>query len=585
MAALAALLIAHGAAMAATVVAITSPANGATVSGMVTIKCSVSSKVAWINVSIDGHYWASSPPYTFSWNTTSVANGSHSISVNAFNSRKSLLGSTSATVNVANATPTPTPTPTSPVTITSPTSNQTVSGTVSIAATVSSSAAWINVYVDGNYFASSPPDTFSWDSTGAANGSHTISAKAFSSSATLLGTASVTVNVQNQVATPTPTPTPSVVTITSPASNQTVSGTVSIDATVGSSVGWINVYIDGNYMSSSPPYAFSWDSTTVSDGNHTISATAYSSTDTMMGTASIIVNVQNSTTASSPTSTPTPTPTPTPDPASITPGATISSITGSPAGLSGSPDTNPADYGNYPVVGDGIGLIGGPLLDDQTAASFVKVTQLSTVETGAKDGATVASDNATENNYFNYDAATNPSDYLNQLSSFYSQWSSGAWGGAAARIDGACPIANPTTAEAAQWAANKWGINPLLLYAEAVQEGDWNQDSLGDNGTSSGVWQVADRNYPTHAFPGFQGASQNLARENTCFNADFYAAHLWAAFHGFTGECPAGDIGTAIQTWYQGTASAPGTYTASVYNHLTNEDWITLYFNGVAAPY
>ncbi|HJU28492.1 MAG TPA: hypothetical protein VJ718_04950, partial [Candidatus Binataceae bacterium] len=72
---------------------------------------------------------------------------------------------------------------------------------------------------------------------------------------------------------------------------------------------------------------------------------------------------------------------------------------------------------------------------------------------------------------------------------------------------------------------------------------------------------------------------------NTCFNADFYAAHLWAAFQGFTGECPAGDIGAAIQTWYSGSASAAGSYTASVYNHLTAQDWISIYFNGVAVPY
>ena len=45
-----------------------------------------------------------------------------------------------------------------------------------------------------------------------------------------------------------------------------------------------------------------------------------------------------------------------------------------------------------------------------------------------------------------------------------------------------------------------------------------------------------------------------MARENTGFNADFYAAHLYAAFNGLTGECPAGDIGAAIETWLVGHA-------------------------------
>ena len=96
-----------------------------------------------------------------------------------------------------------------------------------------------------------------------------------------------------------------------------------------------------------------------------------------------------------------------------------------------------------------------------------------------------------------------------------------------------------------QWAANKWGLNPLLLYAEAVQEGQWDQASLGDVadgiGTSAGVLQVADRNTASksqHAPPGFTGSSASIARQNTCFNADFYSAQLWAVFNGQLGKGP-----------------------------------------------
>jgi hypothetical protein len=158
------------------------------------------------------------------------------------------------------------------------------------------------------------------------------------------------------------------------------------------------------------------------------------------------------------------------------------------------------------------------------------------------------------------------------------------WQAVADRIDGACPMAHPTTAEVLQWAANKWGINPVLLYAEAVQEGDWDNTSLGDNGTSSGVLQVADRG-SSHAFLGFSGAGQNLSRENTCFNGDFYAGHLYAVFHGMTGEAPAGDIGAAIQAWYSGYVTSAGAYTQSVYGHLTNQDWVGYYFGGQVIPY
>jgi hypothetical protein len=81
--------------------------------------------------------------------------------------------------------------------------------------------------------------------------------------------------------------------ITSPANGASVSGTVSIVTQVSSSVSWINVYIDGNYLASSPPFTFSWNSTTVPNGTHTISSTAFSSSGANLGSYSISVTVAN----------------------------------------------------------------------------------------------------------------------------------------------------------------------------------------------------------------------------------------------------------------------------------------------------
>ena len=55
---------------------------------------------------------------------------------------------------------------------------------------------------------------------------------------------------------------------------------------------WENFYIDGKYYKSSPPYTFSWDSTTVINGNHTISAKGYNSSG-LVGASSIGVTVVN----------------------------------------------------------------------------------------------------------------------------------------------------------------------------------------------------------------------------------------------------------------------------------------------------
>ena len=86
----------------------------------------------------------------------------------------------------------------------------------------------------------------------------------------------------------------SAVTLTSPANGSTVSGNVNIAAMTGSGVGWVNFYVDGSYLSSSPPLSVNWNSGTVGNGNHTISVQAFNSSSTSMGSASAVVNVSNS---------------------------------------------------------------------------------------------------------------------------------------------------------------------------------------------------------------------------------------------------------------------------------------------------
>ncbi len=114
-------------------VAITAPLNGATVSGTVSIATQVNSSVSWINIYVDGIYFASSPPFTFSWNSPTVPNGPHTISVRAFSGSGTQVGSDAVTLTVANGVPTPTPTPTPTSTATpSPTPTSTPVPTVSL---------------------------------------------------------------------------------------------------------------------------------------------------------------------------------------------------------------------------------------------------------------------------------------------------------------------------------------------------------------------------------------------------------------------------------------------------------------------
>jgi hypothetical protein len=83
------------------------------------------------------------------------------------------------------------------------------------------------------------------------------------------------------------------VSITAPASGRTVTGAVTISTAVDSTVSWINIYIDGHYLRSGPPYTSSWNSATVGSGSHTISVTAYAPNDSVRGAASVQINVNN----------------------------------------------------------------------------------------------------------------------------------------------------------------------------------------------------------------------------------------------------------------------------------------------------
>ena len=84
-------------------VSITSPASGAMVSGVVPVSVSVDSSVQWIDFYVDGAFKASSPPYTYGWDSTNfVLNGAHNISVDAYSPSETIVGHAFVNVVVSN---------------------------------------------------------------------------------------------------------------------------------------------------------------------------------------------------------------------------------------------------------------------------------------------------------------------------------------------------------------------------------------------------------------------------------------------------------------------------------------------------
>ncbi|HJU10805.1 MAG TPA: Ig-like domain-containing protein [Candidatus Binataceae bacterium] len=178
-------------------VAITAPAPASNVSGQVTIETSVTNQVSWTDLYIDGGYLTSGPPFGIVWNSSAVANGTHTISVKGFDRTDSVIGTDSVTISVQNGHSRQNGYPSSAINIVSPVNGSTVSGSASISTVIGQGVSWTDLYIDGSYLTSGPPFTTNWNTTAVPNGNHTISVKAFDTNDAVIGSSSVNVVVQN----------------------------------------------------------------------------------------------------------------------------------------------------------------------------------------------------------------------------------------------------------------------------------------------------------------------------------------------------------------------------------------------------
>ncbi|HYV44295.1 MAG TPA: M20/M25/M40 family metallo-hydrolase [Myxococcaceae bacterium] len=96
----------------------------------------------------------------------------------------------------------------------------------------------------------------------------------------------------------TPDTTPPAVSITAPANGSTVNGTVTISANATDNVGvtQVDFLVDGVVKGSdtSSPYSFAWDSTTASNGSHSLTARAADGAGNSATSAAVSVTVSNS---------------------------------------------------------------------------------------------------------------------------------------------------------------------------------------------------------------------------------------------------------------------------------------------------
>jgi hypothetical protein len=236
--------------------------------------------VARVDLYLDGVLYASdsASPYSFSWNTTTAANGSHTLMAKAYDAAGNEGMSGTVSVSVSNAPPADTTPPT--VAIASLSQGATVSGTITVSASASDNVgvARVDLYLDGVRYASdtTSPYSFSWNTTTAANGSHTLMAKAYDAAGNEGISGTVSVSVSNA---PPGDTTPPTVTINS-VTVKPNAVTVSISARDNVAVTRVELYIDGvlkaRSSSSKPIFNPTFSVTTkyLPRGVHTVTATA-----------------------------------------------------------------------------------------------------------------------------------------------------------------------------------------------------------------------------------------------------------------------------------------------------------------------
>ncbi len=186
-------------------VSITSPTANQTVSNTITLTANATdtqSAVASVRFYLDGSSVPFSTditaPFTSSWNSAVVANGSHTVTARATDTAGNIGTSSVITFTVSNTVPDTTKPTTA---ITSPTNNAALVGTTVVQATATDNVgiARVEFLVDGitKGTDTTSPYSFSWATTTYADGTHTIQTKAFDAANNENVSSIVTVSVDN----------------------------------------------------------------------------------------------------------------------------------------------------------------------------------------------------------------------------------------------------------------------------------------------------------------------------------------------------------------------------------------------------
>jgi subtilisin family serine protease len=266
---------------------ITSPNNGATVDGMLTINANATDNVAVEKVEfyVDNNKIGedNQAPYSYDFNTASVNNGSHDLKVKAIDTSANVGTSNVIAVTVNNITDTEDPT----CSITSPNNGATVDGTITINADATDDVAVAKVefYVDNNKIGedTNAPYTYDWDTTSVSNADHNLKVKAIDTSNKEGLSNEITVTVDNTTTvgyvTETYTGTASIFGNAQVDLNVTAPGTIDLEISGSNTSLRMKLYDPNNNQIGNSKTSISYDATETGTYSIVISAFSFFDTD------------------------------------------------------------------------------------------------------------------------------------------------------------------------------------------------------------------------------------------------------------------------------------------------------------------
>jgi uncharacterized delta-60 repeat protein len=289
-------------------VSISAPVDGSTVPAAVTVSASASDNVGvasvefyadGVAVGTDTAPLDCGDSYCVEWNATGLS-GQHTLTAVARDAAGNATTSAPVTVTVEAIAPL--------VSISRPEAGSTVSGLVTVSADASDNVGVIEVafwrdvdpvcpfcgFGEEEFLGSDrlAPYSVEWNTSPTFNGRHTLTALAFDAAGNVTISADVPVTVNNLDTTP-----PSV-SISAPVAGATVSGleTVSAVASDNAGVAGVQFKLDGANLGAedaTAPYSFPWDTTTFTNGSHTLTAVARDAAGNATTSAAVAVNVSN----------------------------------------------------------------------------------------------------------------------------------------------------------------------------------------------------------------------------------------------------------------------------------------------------